>query len=303
MLKTRVLNAVARTAIIIKPRNARSVIIGVILNENKLISVIVPTFNRQTELEKCLASIGYSDYLYVESIVVDNNEVNRGAAGGRNFGAKQAKGNYLLFVDDDNIVDRKMISHLVKFFKEHQDCVMAGPLMFYKDNPLKIWLCGCRINMLTSQAEYQGTGFRQEDGEYYLKVGHLPNCFMVRREDFEAVGGFDEKYIIMYEEADFAHRLKRKLKGNIYIYSKAKIYHNISQDKKPYIFESKERAYLVGRNRVYFMRKNAGALRFLIFIFIFLPIVVLIYEFNLLKGGHFKMAGCFLAGTLRGFIL
>jgi len=268
-----------------------------------LVSIIIPTFNRPLEVKELLESIHDSDYPNIEVIVVDNNKVNYGAAGGRNRGAKQAKGEYLLFIDDDNVVNRSMISCLVGFFQRQEDCIMVGPLMFFKSSPKRIWMSGCRINMLSSQAEYWGTENHYREGyDWYIRTGHLPNCFMVRRKDFEAIGGFDERYNVMYEEADFAYRLKRRFKQDAFLYSAAKIYHNISTCKQPYIFESNERAYLVGRNRIYFMKKNTKPWMLTVFLLIFLPVVFLHYEYQLLKAREFKMAYYFLLGTARGLI-
>jgi GT2 family glycosyltransferase len=125
---------------------------------------------------------------------------------------------------------------------------------------------------------------------------------MVRRKDFEAIGGFDEKYKVMYEEADFAYRLKRKFKQGVFLYSAAKIYHNISPCKRPYIFESNERAYLVGRNRIYFMQKNTQPWMLVVFLLVFLPALFIFYEYQHLKAKEFKMAWYFMLGTLRGLI-
>jgi GT2 family glycosyltransferase len=270
---------------------------------HSLVSVIVPTFNRPQEVKECKESIRNSDYPNIEIIVVDNNAINHGAAGGRNRGVEFAKGEYLLFIDDDNIIDRSMISHLVDFFERTEDCIMVGPLMFFKSDPKRVWLSGCRINMLSSKAEYWGTEDAYRSGyDWFVRTGHLPNCFMVRRKDFEAIGGFDERYNVMYEEADFAYRLKRKFKQGAFLYSAAKIYHNISPCKRPYIFESNERAYLVGRNRIYFMRKNTQPWMLVVFLLVFLPFIFLHYEYQLLKVKEFKMAWYFFLGTTRGLI-
>ena len=103
----------------------------------KLVSVIIPTYNRAEMLCKCVDSILNSTYDNLEVIIVDNNssdetrelveskyaadervllislKENLMAAGGRNEGIKRAKGEYLLLVDNDNIVERNMIELLV----------------------------------------------------------------------------------------------------------------------------------------------------------------------------------------------
>jgi len=293
------------------------------------VSIIIPTFNRLKDVISCINSIFNSDYDYFEVIVVDNVSVddtvakieecfrnkvtlikagvNLGAGGGRNRGAKEAKGDYLLFVDSDNVIDKKMIGELVSFFNNHDECGMVGPLMKYKKEPSIIWLYYADIDMYTSQAKYRGTD--EKDEKQYneiIDVGHLPNCFMVRKNDFEKVGGFDEKYIIMYEEADLAEKIKRILKKKIYLYTKAITFHNVElpsedDDRVNYGFVSERRAYLTARNRVYFMRKNASLIQFISFFFIFNPLILIYYEINLLKKRKFKMALAYLKGNIAGF--
>jgi GT2 family glycosyltransferase len=298
------------------------------MKENKKISVIIPTMNRVDDVIYCISSILESDYKNVEIIVVDNasidntiimlknkfskcrnvklieSKANLGAGGGRNRGAREAEGEYLLFLDSDNVINREMISNLVDFYEGEKDCGMVGPLMLFKENRNIIWLYFADINMYTSQAKYSGTG-ELNVGQYgeVIKVGHLPNCFMVKKNDFEKIGGFDEKYIIMYEEADLAERIKKLLKKKIYIYSKAITYHNISlSDTNRIGFRSEERAYLTARNRVYFMKKNASSLQFFIFVAIFNPLILIYYEVKLLKNKEYKKALFYLKGDLRGLL-
>jgi len=297
----------------------------------KLVSVIIPTLNRRDDVVNCISSVLSSDYKEIEVIVVDNaskdntvkkiqeifgenykvrliqSDINLGAAGGRNKGESYANGEYLLFVDCDNVIDRRMISYLVEFFENKIDCGMVGPLMLFKDNPSLIWIYSADINMWTSRALYQGTG--EKDKKQYKEieeVGHIPNCFMVKKEDFEKIGGFDEKYLIMFEEADLAEKIKKRLKNKIYLYTKAKTYHNVdlpNTDGKSFGFRSKERAFLTARNRIYFMRKNASIFQLLIFLFFYNPLIFIYYQFFLIKNKQYEKAWFYLRGNIEGLFM
>ena len=298
---------------------------------DKKVSIIIPTMNRMDDVTSCVKSVLGSTYKNFEIIVIDNaskddtaeklkklsskenrikiieSDVNLGAAGGRNKGASYAKGEYLLFVDCDNVIDKRMISHLVKFLETKEDCGMVGPLMLIKKKPKIIWIYFADINMYSSQAKYKGTG-EKDEGQYdeVIKVGHLPNCFMIKKEDFFKINGFDEKYIIMFEEADLAEKIKKKLKKNIYLYTKAKTYHNIDLPKtneKSFGFRSKERAFLTARNRIYFMKKNTTMIQWLTFFFIFNPLIFFFYIFNLIKNNETKKAIEYIKGSAKGLLM
>ena len=100
------------------------------MHEHPSISVVIPTFNRAEMVCDCVASVLATRYPALEVIVVDDcspddtgakiaarfggdfrvryhrNGVNRQLGGSRNVGASLARGKYLLFIDDDNLVER-----------------------------------------------------------------------------------------------------------------------------------------------------------------------------------------------------
>ncbi|MFP4116151.1 MAG: glycosyltransferase family 2 protein, partial [Candidatus Aenigmatarchaeota archaeon] len=103
--------------------------------KNKIeVSAIIPTYERKECLKDLLESIFRSNYprKKMEIIVVDDNsnepyeEIKEGipsvkflknkeskwASRCRNIGAKVSKGKYLLFIDDDNLLDEGCISEL-----------------------------------------------------------------------------------------------------------------------------------------------------------------------------------------------
>lgn len=292
-----------------------------------LVSVVIPTLNREKQVIDCVSSVLESNYKNMEVIIVDNastdktvekikkkfgkkvelveSSVNLGAGGGRNLGAKHAKGYYLLFLDSDNLVDKRMISNLVIFFEKTRDCGLLGPLSLYKKKPGTVWLYSADINLLTSNAVYKGTGENISQAPTIIETGHSPNCSMVKKSDFNKVGGFDEKYIIMYEEADFAERIK-KLGKKVFIYSKAITYHDVplpKEERDYFINKPKRVLFLVARNRVYFMKKNTSLFNFILFLLIFNPLITLYYVFNLLKHKQFMKALSYVEGSVKGLFL
>ena len=292
------------------------------------LSVIIPTMNRQEAVLRCVESVLDSEYTDIEVIVVDNasddgvcddlkfykdknlqiicSDKNLGAGGGRNLGAASANGEYLLFLDDDNVVEMHMISNLVNFLSNNSDkYVMAGPIMLYLSDPNIIWMRYVRINMFTSQAVAEGCGKKYTTNKTISETGLLPNCFIVRKKDFEKVGVFDEKYLVMYEEADIAHRLKSLSNKKIAVVQNAVTYHDVDIDDFGLTLtcKSRTRAYLTARNRIYFMKKNASLVQLISFSFIFFPLVTFIYLFSLLKNGMYKEAQSYIRGSIAGWYI
>ena len=116
------------------------------ITDDKLpsVSVVIPTHNRKDKLIRLINSILQSNYSKekLNIIVIDDastdgtyekirkffpkvyairNEKEKLVAGARNLGIKNAKGEYILFIDDDNIVEKNMIKHLVHFMNTHKE--------------------------------------------------------------------------------------------------------------------------------------------------------------------------------------
>lgn len=115
---------------------------------NKLITVIIPCYNIENYIEKCIESIENQTYKNIEIIVVDDgskdktveilnnlqkkytnikvyeNSKNKGAACARNFAIKKAKGEYIGFVDSDDYITEDYYQKLMqKAIDENADLV------------------------------------------------------------------------------------------------------------------------------------------------------------------------------------
>ncbi len=116
---------------------------------NKLISVVVPAHNCERYIEKCLDSILDSDYPNMEIIIIDDGssdhtgvickkyaekyvnvsyiyQSNSGVSVARNRGIIDSKGEYVAFVDGDDMIDSHMISHLVSNLDNSTDIVICS---------------------------------------------------------------------------------------------------------------------------------------------------------------------------------
>ena len=104
---------------------------------NKLISVIVPVYNVEKYLEECLDSIQCQTYKNIEVLLVNDgstdnseeicerfcrqdsrfhliNQENKGLSGARNRGMSESKGEFITFVDSDDVIKEDMLEQLVE---------------------------------------------------------------------------------------------------------------------------------------------------------------------------------------------
>lgn len=110
--------------------------------KEELVSIIIPVYNTPKQfLEECLESIRKQRYKNIEVIIVDDGSKHEtasyldtlkekniviahknrgGVSSARNYGVRCAKGNYICFVDADDLISEKFVESLYKGIKENQ---------------------------------------------------------------------------------------------------------------------------------------------------------------------------------------
>lgn len=111
--------------------------------ENELISIIVPVYNAEKYLHRCIDSIINQTYKNIEIILVNDgstdisssicdkyaqiderikviHQENAGVSVARNMGIDNSSGKYIMFVDSDDWVDEQIVEHLYKKIYEKQ---------------------------------------------------------------------------------------------------------------------------------------------------------------------------------------
>lgn len=169
--------------------------------DNPLVSIVVPTHNRKISVTRLIDSILLSTYKNFEIIVIDDfsqdgtldflnknfkrnkkiklirNKKNLFTAGTRNVGQSEARGELILFVDDDNVVDRKMIEAMVDVFLNDEEIGLAGPINYsFKKNKKILW-AGTYRNMFTTKTHHIAKLPRLIET---WETPDIPNAFMVR---------------------------------------------------------------------------------------------------------------------------
>jgi len=247
--------------------------------ELPFVSIIIVNYNGKHYLEECLSSLGGSDYPRdrIEVILVDNASTdgsfeyvkkkfpnvrilqlnkNYGFCKPNNEGVKIAKGEYVVFLNNDTAVDKKWLSELVKGVLSDKDVVSCASKMLYYQRKEIINTAGGKITIIGG-GFYRGYG--DKDGEKYNKFEYTGfGCgagVLVKKVFFEKIGGFDEDYYAACEEHDLGW--KSWLYGYKVLYvPTAVMYH-----KESGTFGSKSssqpiKVYLITRNRLYNLFKN-----------------------------------------------
>lgn len=190
------------------------------MNETRfLVSVIVPVYNGRQYLRRCLSAITKSDYSAYELIVVDDASTDdstqiaahfestlirlsqrSGPAAARNAGAQNAKGDILLFVDSDVLVNHGTISRIAERFTECSD--LAAVFGSYDDDPAEAGLISQYKNL------YHHFVHQTSDS---AAVTFWAGCGAIRKDVFEAIGGFDQqKYKApSIEDIELGYRLNQ----------------------------------------------------------------------------------------------
>ena len=165
------------------------------------VTVIIPTFNRGYCLAESIQSVLDQSFTDFELIVVDDGSTdntpevmnqfsdihkismkkNRGVSFARNRGMEQARGEWIAFLDSDDLWERHKLATQMKWVERHPDCHAV-----YTD---EIWIRnGVRVNPMNKHRKYSGDIFR-----YCLPLCIVsPSSVLLRAELLNEVGGFDE---------------------------------------------------------------------------------------------------------------
>jgi GT2 family glycosyltransferase len=189
-------------------------------------SVIVVAYNSGDLLRDCVASI-YLTQPKVEVVVVDNastdgavesvqtefptarvvrSERNAGFGAGNNLGAAHAKGAFLVFLNPDTVVTDGWLEALVCPLVDDSSVGLVTPKVLLRNNPEHINVAGLEVH-LSGISMCRGLGSPRAALDEVAEVAAISGVtFAVRRDVFEAIGGFDEDFFLYMEDVDLSVR-------------------------------------------------------------------------------------------------
>lgn len=235
-----------------------------LLDEDPLVSIVIPNYEHEDVLKTCIDSLyNVNTYKNFEIIIVENNskkkstfdyyeqvqadhenvkvvtwegtEFNFSAI--NNFGAKNAKGQYLLFLNNDTkVIAPEAIREMVGTCSRNNVGIVGAKLL-YQDNTIQhagvvIGFMGYARHIMNDIEGLKDPGYmmRAQLNCDYSAV--TAACMMTKKSLFEELDGFDESFKVACNDIDYCLRVRKK-NYLVVFNSFAKFYH----------FESKSRGY------------------------------------------------------------
>ena len=237
------------------------------MNENSLVSIIILNYNAGQLLLDCVKSIQKSTYQNLEIIVVDNiskdnshtkckeefpeikliqNKENLGYCEGNNIGIREAKGEFIIILNPDTIVEPKWITELVSAYNQVGEGLYQPKILSLHEDGI--------IQSTGNMIQIFGFGFARDKGEKVIekdekieKIGYASGtCLFTSSKVFDKIGLLDKFLFLYHDDLDLGWRAAQ-LGINSYYVPKSKIYHVESYSLK----WSAKKFYWLERNRKY----------------------------------------------------
>lgn len=235
-----------------------------LLDEDPLVSIVIPNYEHEDVLKTCIDSLyNVNTYKNFEIIIVENNSKKKSTfdyyeqvkaehenvkvvtwAGTEfnfsainNFGVKYAKGQYLLFLNNDTkVIAPEAIREMVGTCSRNNVGIVGAKLL-YQDNTIQhagvvIGFMGYARHIMNDIEGLKDPGYmmRAQVNCDYSAV--TAACMMTKKSLFEELHGFDESFKVACNDIDYCLRVREK-NYLVVFNSFAKFYH----------FESKSRGY------------------------------------------------------------
>lgn len=255
------------------------------LNEEPLVSIVIPNKDSVEVLRRCIDSIEEkTDYRNFEILVVENNSTEDATfeyyrtvpeqyenvriatwdgpfnySAINNYGVGLTSGKYLLFLNNDTeVIESCWLSSMLSFC-QREDVGAVGAKLLYPDDTVQhagVMMICCRNEGEMGGPIHVFNNLDRDDPGYMRRAvisqdlsAVTAACMMTKRSVFEELNGFNEDFEVAFNDVDFCLRV-RSLDKLVVFDADALLYH----------YESFSRGYETGEKKIRFMREQ-GKLR------------------------------------------
>jgi GT2 family glycosyltransferase len=251
------------------------------MQEQSKVAIVILNWNGKKDTLHCLASLQKLTYKNVEIIVVDNgsrddsvvaiqanfphitliqSKQNLGFAGGNNLGIEYAlktRAEFLFLLNNDTEVDPNIVTAYFACMEKHPQAGILGAKTYLFDQRTQFDHFGgfwnqkkAVFDLVANRAIEDGVSWEKE-----LPLDYACGCSLfIRKAVFEQVGLLEEKFFLIWEEADFCFRA-RKAGFMTFFCPQAKLWHRVSAS---FVGGKPHSTYFWWRNRLLWIERNCS---------------------------------------------
>lgn len=185
------------------------------MNEESLVSIIVPIYNNASYLPECIESICGQKYSNIEIILVDDGSTdntadiikeyqkkdsriisiyqkNSGQSSARNAGIRISRGDYICFVDSDDVISKTFVSDALEFISENDLVVCGIQYNKIKEGTSKaVYINKLREKKDSESIEEYVLYLLTVDGRMYSSVNKIYRADVIRKNDLKFAENLD----------------------------------------------------------------------------------------------------------------
>jgi len=207
------------------------------------VSIIIPTYNRKEDLNKCIESVLHQTFKNYEVKVIDDNssdgsqdfisnkysfikliinKYNKGPSFAKNQGILMSKSKYLWFLDSDSIViNKNCLKNMYNILQNNPNIGAIGGEIYINDSYIK-------INKLSPSCHSKCLSTNKNVN--LLDVDYIATSnFFVKKSLITDIGGFDTNFLFTCEDTDASLKIKKR-GYRMVIDTRLAVFHKISME-------------------------------------------------------------------------
>jgi GT2 family glycosyltransferase len=170
---------------------------------NLAFEVILVNNDREKKLEEIQSQF--------KEVLILNHGENIGFGAAINLGAKKAKGKYLFFLNPDCEIMSQNIEHVINEFEANPKTGIIGSQLIGSDDEIQEWSAGAEVTIISLIGNNIGLSNSRKIWRNKSKVKAnwvAGTALFVRKDLFDEIGGFDEKFFMYFEDVDLCKRVR-----------------------------------------------------------------------------------------------